>query len=173
MLLAACLLSLTAHAMDWQQPAEDVLEVLHAPQLPWVWTSPSGEHLLLAEPVEYPPLAHYAAGWLELAGMRVDPDNGGYHASRGATDPYLVAVDDPDAAPIPLPLPDGAELQEVTWTVDGERFALTVETDDHFGLWVGDVSGQLDAIRMTFEGARHALHINLNPFRHPVLLRET
>ena len=33
------------------------LEVLYAPQLPWVWTAPSGEHLLLADPIFYPPLA--------------------------------------------------------------------------------------------------------------------
>ena len=27
-------------ATRWQSPPEDVLEVLHAPQLPWVWTAP-------------------------------------------------------------------------------------------------------------------------------------
>ena len=37
-------------ATRWQSPPEDVLEVLHAPQLPWVWTAPSGEHLRLADP---------------------------------------------------------------------------------------------------------------------------
>ena len=32
----------------WQQPPEEVMEVLHAPHLPSVWASPTGEHLLLA-----------------------------------------------------------------------------------------------------------------------------
>ena len=45
----------------WKSPPPDILEVLHAPRLPWVWTSPSGEHLLLADPVTYPPLAELAA----------------------------------------------------------------------------------------------------------------
>ena len=29
----------------WQTPPEEVTEVLHAPQLPWVWTSPNGTGL--------------------------------------------------------------------------------------------------------------------------------
>jgi hypothetical protein len=45
----------------WQTPPEEVMEVLHAPELPWVWTAPSGQHLLLADPVTYPPLAELAA----------------------------------------------------------------------------------------------------------------
>jgi len=32
----------------------EVMAVLHAPQLPRVWTAPTGKHLLLADPVVYP-----------------------------------------------------------------------------------------------------------------------
>ncbi len=35
----------------WRSPSDDILEVLHAPELPRVWTAPTGEHLLLADPV--------------------------------------------------------------------------------------------------------------------------
>ena len=45
----------------WESPPEDLLKVLHAPQLPWVWTAPSGKYLLLTDPVQYPPLAELAA----------------------------------------------------------------------------------------------------------------
>ena len=51
-----------ATATGWQTPPEEVMEVLLAPQLPWVWTSPTGEHLLLADPILYPPLAELAGG---------------------------------------------------------------------------------------------------------------
>ena len=40
--------------------------------IPMVWTSPPGDHLLLADPVSYPPLAELAARKHELAGMRVE-----------------------------------------------------------------------------------------------------
>ena len=32
---------------SWRQPSEEVMKVLHAPQLPSVWTAPTGAHLLL------------------------------------------------------------------------------------------------------------------------------
>ena len=35
----------------WQTPTEEIMKVLHAPQLPWIWTAPTGEYLLLAEPL--------------------------------------------------------------------------------------------------------------------------
>jgi dipeptidyl aminopeptidase/acylaminoacyl peptidase len=131
----------TAHATDWQQPPAEVMDVLHAPQLPWVWTAPSGAHMLLADPVVYPPLAEYAAGWHELAGTRVSPVHGGAHGRHGGTSPRLVAV--AGGTETPLSLPEGAEVHRVAWTADGERFALTVAQEDHFGLWVGDTGGAL------------------------------
>ncbi len=132
---------LSALATTWQQPPQEVLDVLHADDLPWVWTAPSGEHLLLADGVIYPPLAERAAPLLELAGVRVDPTTNGFHGEWGATAPRLLAVD--SGVEIPLTLPDDARLLDVYWTVDGERFALSVELADRVGLWVGDVSGRL------------------------------
>ena len=142
-MLIALLLTV-AHATTWQSPPQAILDVLHAPQLPWVWTAPSGDYLLLADPVLYPPLEEYAAGWHELAGMRVDPTYGGDHGRHGGTSPRLVSVD--GGGEVALPLPESAEVMRVSWTPDGERFALTVRHPDHLGLWVGDVEGGLDKI---------------------------
>lgn len=141
-MLVSLLFSL-AFATDWQQPPAEVLDVLHAPGLPWVWTAPSGAHLLLADPIVYPPLSEYAAGWHELAGMRVDP-TGGSHGRHGGLSPRIVDVD--GGKTLPLGLPEGAEVHRVDWTADGERFALSVERDDAMELWVGDVSGDVAQI---------------------------
>jgi dipeptidyl aminopeptidase/acylaminoacyl peptidase len=131
-------------ATEWQSPPADVLEVLHAPQLPWVWTAPTGEHLLLANPVTYPPLAELAAPMHKLAGIRVNPVINDIHGRHGATSPRLVQVD--GGAVTPLDLPGDAEVQDVNWTVDGQRFALTAKHPDHIGLWVGSVEGDLTEI---------------------------
>ena len=128
----------------WQTPPEEVMEVLHAPQLPWVWTAPTGEHLLLADPVTYPPLAELAAPMHVLAGMRVDPVVSNIHGRHGATSPRLVKVE--GGAETPLPLPKDAEVHRVSWTADGQRFALTVRHADHMGLWVGSIEGDLSKI---------------------------
>jgi dipeptidyl aminopeptidase/acylaminoacyl peptidase len=129
----------------WQTPPEEVLEVLHAPQLPWVWTAPTGEHLLLADPVTYPSLAELAAPMHKLAGMRVDPVVSNFHGRHGATSPRLVAVE--GGAEVPLPLPKDAEVHRVSFTADGQRFALTVRQADHMGLWVGSIEGDLSKIK--------------------------
>ena len=131
-------------ATGWQQPSPEVLEVLHAPQLPWVFSSPSGTHLLLADPVTYPPLAELAGPMHKLAGIRVDPVIGAVHGRHGATSPRLVAVE--GGAEIRLSLPEDAEVHDVSWTADGRRFALTVRHADHMGLWVGSVAGDLKRI---------------------------
>ena len=131
-------------ASEWQSPSEELLEVLHAPQLPWVWTAPTGEYLFLADPVLYPPLAEFAAPMHKLAGIRVNPVINGRHGSHGGTSPRLVRVE--DGATIPLDLPTGSEVHNVNWTVDGQRFALTVGHTDHLGLWVGSVDGGVTKI---------------------------
>jgi dipeptidyl aminopeptidase/acylaminoacyl peptidase len=129
----------------WQKPPADVLEVLHAPRLPWVWTAPTGEYLLLADPVTYPSLAELAAPMHKLAGMRVNPVVNGAHGQRGATTPRLVQVE--SGTVTPLDLAGDAEVDEVIWTVDGRRFAIIARHPDHFGLWVGSVEGDLKEVK--------------------------
>ena len=144
-------LTLMASATPWQSPPEEVLNVLHAPQAPMVWTAPSGEHLLMADRVTYPPLSEYAAGWHELAGLRIEPGIGHRHGTHGGTAPRIVTVDGGDS--VALTLPDQAEVHSVAWTADGGRFALSVDHGTHMGLWVGTVQGELNEL----EG------IHLNP----------
>ncbi|MCK5133926.1 MAG: S9 family peptidase [Candidatus Sabulitectum sp.] len=125
----------------WQSPPEELLDVLYAPQLPWVWTAPTGEYLLLADPVLHPSLTELAAPMHKLAGIRVNPALNCIHARHGGTSPRLVQVD--GGAVTSLDLPEGAEVYGVVFTADGEHFALTVGHSDHLGLWVGSVGGDL------------------------------
>ena len=132
-------------ASNWKSPSKDLLEVLHAKQLPWVWATSTGEYLLLADPVIYPPLAELAAPMHKLAGIRVNPALNSHHGRHGGTSPRLVRVE--DGTTIPLNLPTGAEVHDVEWTVNGQGFALTVGHADHLGLWVGSVDGELTRIK--------------------------
>ena len=128
----------------WRKPPEEVMEVLHAPRLPSVWTAPTGEYLLLADPFHYPPLAEMAGPMHVLAGMRVDPTTNNTHGRHGATSPRLVVVE--SGAETPLELPKHVEVHAVSWTADGRRFALTTRHADHMGLWVGSIEGDLKEI---------------------------
>jgi dipeptidyl aminopeptidase/acylaminoacyl peptidase len=131
-------------ATGWQSPPEELLKVLHAPQLPRMWIAPTGDYMLLADPVLYPPLAEFAASMYKLAGMRVNPVLNGHHGRHGATSPRLVRVG--DGVTTPLNLPEGAEVDDMKWTVDGRRFALIINHADHIGLWVGTVEGEVNKI---------------------------
>lgn len=126
---------------NWKAPPQAVLDVLHAPLLPNVWTSPTAEHMLLGDPVVYPPLSELAGTMHELAGMRVDPSTNGIHGRHGVVSPRLMPV--ATRTEVPLPLAEGAEVMDVAWTADGRRFALTVRHRDHMGVWVGSVDGTL------------------------------
>ena len=129
---------------NWKSPPKEVLDVLHAPQLPWVWSSPTGTHLLLADPVLYSPLVELAATKHELAGIEVDPSVNGHHGRHGVTSPRLVPVE--GGSETKLQLPEDAEVQGVDWTADGQKFALTVRHSDHIGVWVGSIDGALREI---------------------------
>lgn len=143
-LTAALMTAATSDSMEWQSPPEDILEVLHAPRLPWVWTSPSGEYLFLADPVDYPPLSELAAPMHQLAGIRVNPELNCIHGRYGAVLPRLVDVETGEVTP--LTLPEGFQVHGVDFSADGERFALTVARTDHLGLWVGSPDGGLEEI---------------------------
>ena len=128
----------------WKQPPEEILDVLHAPPLPEVFTSPTGRHLVLADRERYPPLAELAAEKHRLAGLVVDPSTNGFHNHRGMTDLRVMPVRGGQLESIALP--DDAEVTEFSWTADGTRFALAVEQSDHIGLWVGTVDGDVEEI---------------------------
>jgi len=115
--------------------------VLHAAELPWVFASPTGEHLLLADHESYPPLAELAADKHRLAGMVVDPTTNGFHNQRGMSSLRVVSSRGGETTPIELPA--DLEVLEIDWAADGKRFALAVEHDDHIGLWVGDTEGKI------------------------------
>lgn len=128
----------------WQAPPEDILEVLHAPDLPMVRTSPTGEHLLMMDRVLYPTLEELAAPMHKLAGIRVNPRLNSVHGRHGGLSPRLVQVN--GGATTRLELPEGSEVWDVAWTVDGKRFAMMVGHSDHLAVWHGSVNGDVKKI---------------------------
>jgi dipeptidyl aminopeptidase/acylaminoacyl peptidase len=125
----------------WKSPPEDIRKIVYAPQFHWVWTAPTGRHMLVAEPVLYPRLEQLAAPMHKLAGIRVNPKINGAQKRYGGINPRLIRVD--NVATTPIPLPKGLEIDSVRWTADGQRFALSVVHEDHIGLWLGSIKGDL------------------------------
>ena len=131
-------------ANGWQKPPENIMKVLHAPQLPWVFTSPTGEYMILADPILYPPLSELGSPMYKLAGIRLNPANNNYHGDHGGTSPRLIRID--NGTTLPLDLPKEAEVLDINWTVDGQRFALMVGFTDRIELWTGSVNGKVKKV---------------------------
>ena len=128
----------------WKSPDEDILKILHAPQLPRTSIAPTRTHLLLSDPIIYPTLSELAGPMLKLAGIRVNPKNNYYHGRHGGTSPRVLTIK--DGATVDLKIPDGAEVMSTSWAVDGKRFALSVGFEDRIELWMGDISGHVEKI---------------------------
>jgi len=129
---------------SWQSPDEDILKILHAPQLPWTSTSPTKTHMLLKDPIIYPSLSELASPMLKLAGTRVNPKNNYYHGRHGGTSPKILTVK--SGKTVNLNLPAEAEVLSTFWAVDGQRYALSVGFEDRIELWTGDISGKVEKV---------------------------
>jgi len=125
----------------WQSPEEDILKILHAPKLPRTSTSPTRTHMILTNPVTYPPLSELAGPMLKLAGTRVNPKNNYYHGRHGGTSPRVLTIKDGNT--VSLNIPDEAEVLSTRWTADGQRFAMSVGFEDRIELWIGDIKGEV------------------------------
>lgn len=136
----------TAEADDnmWKSPDEDILNILHAPQLPRTSTSPTRTHMLLSDPIIYPTLSELAGPMLKLAGTRVNPKNNYYHGRHGGTSPRILTIK--DGSTVNLNIPEEAEVLSTYWTVDGQRFALAVGFEDRIEMWLGDIKGNVEKV---------------------------
>ncbi len=128
----------------WQSPDEDILKILHAPQLPRTSISPTKTHMLLSDPIIYPSLSELAGPMLKLAGTRVNPKNNYYHGRHGGTSPRILTIENGNT--VALNIPDKAEVLSTYWAVDGQRFALAVGFEDRVELWMGDINGNVEKV---------------------------
>ena len=128
----------------WKTPDEDILKIVHAPSLPRTSISPTKTHILLSDPILYPTLSELGAPMLKLAGTRVNPKNNYYHGRHGGTSPRILTIQ--DGKTVDLMIPREAEVMATYWTVDGQRFALSVGFEDRIELWVGDIGGKVEKV---------------------------
>ena len=129
----------------YDQPPPDILAVLHAPEPPGAFVSPTRQAMLLVTTQAFPPMSRVAAPYLKLAGSRVEIANhskhdtpGGYGVTPCATAFQLVSV--PGGTVTPVALPAGACTGRPYWSADGKRFAFANTARDAVELWIGDTA---------------------------------
>lgn len=122
----------------YRKPPQPILDVLNAPDTPRAFVSPTYTHVLLAEPLRYPPIADVASPMLRLAGVRINPRNNGPHRAPLFLNLILKRVD--DGAETRIGLPAGAKISLPKWSPDGKQFAFVNSTATAEELWIGSVA---------------------------------
>ena len=108
--LLVCVAVLAASDEVYKKPPKDVLEVLHALPTPRAIASPAHTHLLLVEPLRYPPIADLAQPMLRLAGLRINPATNGPH--RGFWNKSMSLLRISDGVETRLQTPAGTRLSQ-------------------------------------------------------------
>ncbi len=132
-------------ASGYNQPPQNILDVMRADSPPQPMVSPTHDTILLVSWQDYPSIARVAMPFLRLAGVRVEPGNhskhdtpGGYGITPCASKFDLVHV--PDGKQLHVALPAAACPGEPVWAADGKHFAFVNLAVDSVELWVGDAA---------------------------------
>lgn len=120
------------------KPPQQVLDVLNAPDLPALYATPGGTHVLLAEVVRYPSIAEVARPWVGLAGVRVHPDTNSAQSLIYITGLKLKELATGKETQVALPA--GAKLSAPVFSPDGKLFAIANSAANSVELLIGDVA---------------------------------
>lgn len=132
-----------AKASGYNQPPQNILDIMRTPSPPVPYVSPTHDRILLVSLEDYPSIARVATPFLRLAGVRIEPKNhskhdtpGGYGITPSARSFDLVKVS--DGAVTHVNLPEGGYPGTPRWSADGKRFAFANIAADSVEIWVGD-----------------------------------
>jgi dipeptidyl aminopeptidase/acylaminoacyl peptidase len=141
---AAALVAVTAvpalaqQRPEYRTPPQNVVDILDAPQAPYVSVSPDRASLVLAQRRNMPSLRDMAQPMLRIGGRRINPAvNGGFSPSL-ITGFSIMDVASGEERSIDVPHDAGWGSPSVS--PDGSHFFVTRDADDGIELWVGDVS---------------------------------
>jgi dipeptidyl aminopeptidase/acylaminoacyl peptidase len=119
-------------------PPKVIVDILDAPPLPTVAESPTRTAVVFAERSSMPSIAEVAEPMLRLAGLRISPRTTGQHRPGGIRGLRFRSIPNGDEKPVALP--QGAIVQDGSFSPDGKHYAFTVVQAQGIELWVAEVS---------------------------------
>ncbi|OLP18546.1 peptidase S9 [Leptolyngbya sp. 'hensonii'] len=126
-----------AAQVTWQSPPPPIDQILNAPPPPVVLFSPYHEWMVQLEQPALPALSELAEPEIALGGFQINPKTNG--PNRQFTYRNL-GVKSISSDPVTLlPLPEGARIDFLKWSLDGQRLAFTLTQEQGLELWVVDL----------------------------------
>ncbi|WP_457651674.1 S9 family peptidase [Rhodocaloribacter sp.] len=123
----------------YRTPPEALARLVDAPVTPQVSLSPDRAHLLLMEQPSLPSIEELAQPELRLAGLRINPRNGGPSRARSFNRLTFRSLTD-GSERVVAGLPGNARIADVAWSPDGRRIAFTVSGLDRIDLYVAEAA---------------------------------
>lgn len=121
---------------DYKLPPRNVVDILDAPQAPYVSVSPDREWLVMAERKAMPSIADMAQPMLRIGGRRINPATNGRFSPSLITGFSVMRVADGEERVVDVPHTDGWGFPSIS--PDGAHFYVTRDTDRGIELWLGD-----------------------------------
>jgi dipeptidyl aminopeptidase/acylaminoacyl peptidase len=134
--------SLLAQAPSgYQMPPKAIADLANAPLPPALRINSSREWMMLMERPGYPSIEELAQPELRLAGLRMNPRTNGSSRSYSYSSLTLKHMDSGRTFSV-SGLPGNSQIENLSWSPDGKRFAFTITTQKGIALWAGTVAAK-------------------------------
>ncbi|RUO25835.1 S9 family peptidase [Aliidiomarina minuta] len=123
--------------VSYQQPAQEVIDIVDAAPAPGASISPGSNYLLVQNYPALPALSDLAVPEYRLAGRRINPDNNTISQSRFIENLRIVDIGSTEQRPV-SGLPEDSRIINTLWAPDGEQLAVLNMEADQVSLWLVD-----------------------------------
>lgn len=122
-------------------PPKAIADLANAPLPPALRINSTRDWMMLMERPGYPSIEELAQPELRLAGLRMNPRTNGSSRSYSYSGLTLKHMESGRTFAV-SGLPNDAQIENLSWSPDGQRFAFTITTNTGIALWAGTVAGK-------------------------------
>jgi dipeptidyl aminopeptidase/acylaminoacyl peptidase len=129
---------LAQEKLNYQQPSEEILELVNAPLAPAVRITDDGAYMLLLYRDAYKSISELSEPELRLAGLRINPKTNIGSRTNYYNNIQIKAPKNKEAIQVEG-LPDNPRLANLSFSPDQSKVAVTNTTSDGVEVWVLDL----------------------------------
>ncbi len=133
-------ISLAQEGLTYQQPPQEILELVDVQLAPAVQLDENREVMVLLYRDAFETIGELSRDEMRLAGLRIDPKTNIGSRTRYYNDIKIKHLEENEETPVQVTgLPDAPRLANFSWSPDQQKMAFTHTTSDGVELWVLDI----------------------------------
>ena len=135
--------------LKYQEPPKSIVDLVDAPESPYVLFNSDGDQMLILEVPGYTSIEHVAQPVIGLAGLRINPSNNSTVAELAGVYTGIKIKNLKTGKENTLKgLPKDVRMANITWSPDGNKIAFSNNSLNGVELWVADLK-DFEAKRLT------------------------